>query len=238
MSTMPPPVYDVEPERPSWLASLFVRLDVVSKLLGAIAALAGLVVGFFGLPAVGVTSPTAAPRPTVTVPVPGPTVTVTATATATATAAAPAGSASPSDSAQPSVSSSGGVSLTDLNTLSDSNGPMTSGQATMNAQSYSDVLSNGACGAQSNVYDLGRAYKHLTGLLGIDDSSHDTAGDVEISADGQRLQLARLTLGHTVPVDVNVSGALRLTITYWSEAGVCTAGNPTIVFANPKLLTY
>ncbi|MFE9427749.1 NPCBM/NEW2 domain-containing protein [Kitasatospora sp. NPDC006697] len=204
----------------------------MAAMISALTGVAGLALGFFGLPAAGVASPTAAARPTVTVTVPGPAITVTAASTVAA-----------SDSASPQspAAAPGGGSLTGLRPSRESDHPLSGGSATMNTQSYSDALLGNPCGAPyTSVYDLNRSYKQLTGLLGIDDSSQNVGGDVQIDADGQHVQLAHLALDHTVPVDINVTGVQRLTITYWTDAhggAMCLTGNPTIVFANPRLTT-
>ncbi|MFJ9448328.1 NPCBM/NEW2 domain-containing protein [Kitasatospora sp. NPDC101235] len=203
------------------------RIDSATKIISAATGLAGLVLGFFVLPAAGISSPTApAPTVTVTKAVPGPTVTATMTAASTS-----------SPSAVASPSRTGVVYLRDLDLLRDSFNPLHPGQGTMNGVSYDNAIT----GVSSNVgdgtktyYNLGRGYKTLTGILGLDDNGLNDRTDVSIEADGKRLMFTHLTLGNAVPINLDVTGVLRLAVITSPGTSYGTNG-PTVVFANGTL---
>ncbi|HEY5881763.1 MAG TPA: PASTA domain-containing protein [Nakamurella sp.] len=63
-------------------------------------------------------------------------------------------------------------------------------------------------------YDFSRAYRKLTGELGMDDASASGAiGKVEIYGDGRLLTQVDVPFGTTVPVDLDVTNVLRLKVT-------------------------
>lgn len=62
-------------------------------------------------------------------------------------------------------------------------------------------------------YDLGRHYQRLKGTLGLrDDAPSSVNVKFEILADGRSLLAQTIALGQAVPVDVDVTGTLRLTL--------------------------
>lgn len=63
-------------------------------------------------------------------------------------------------------------------------------------------------------YDFSRAYRKLTGELGMDDASASGAvGKVEIYGDGRLLSQVDVPFGTTVPIDIDVTNVLRLKVT-------------------------
>ncbi|MEU3317351.1 NPCBM/NEW2 domain-containing protein [Streptomyces sp. NPDC006662] len=210
------------------------RLNSAANLISAAAAVGGLLLGFLGLPAAGVNSPTTTtPRPTVTVTQPAPTVTVSA----------PAGADTEPSSSAPSGQSAT-TDLRDLSPIAGSEKPFVQGAAALKGKSYDSVLTAYPCPEDWNpprqsVYNLGSGYKRLTGLLGLDDNSPEIGVDITIYGDSQRLQTTHLNIGTTVPVDLDVSGVLRLKVVYQmslKKPGLC-GGSPMVAFANAQLRT-
>ncbi|MGW4698419.1 NPCBM/NEW2 domain-containing protein [Kitasatospora cineracea] len=233
MSTVPPPPTDPPEARPAPAPTRWPEtMNGVASLISAGTALLGLVLGFFVLPAAGVPSPVA-PNATTTVAVPGPVTTVTATATVTA---------APQDAGRSSASASGGPSgavlLRDVPVLPESFNPLSAHQATLDGKSQDDAVtavSYANAGGVRTYYNLGRGYRKLTGLLGLDDSSRNMETDVSIEADGKRLQFVHLSLGRTTPIDVDVTGALRLAITCTAPRSSNGIEGPTVVFSGAAL---
>jgi hypothetical protein len=91
-------------------------------------------------------------------------------------------------------------------------------QDSINGTSYDDLL---VCSTDSSAADqawlIGRAGARLTGVVGVPDSSDPSSSmTVQIIGDGQVLASFTATYGSEQPLDVDVTGVLRLTIRYGS----------------------
>lgn len=91
------------------------------------------------------------------------------------------------------------------------------GPVTIDGTDYSQGLSTTFYEVEPDEtfeYVLSRDYARLTGTVGLaDDSSSTAPGYVEIRVDGELRQSASLEYGDHVPIDVDLSDALRLGIT-------------------------
>ncbi|SCL71090.1 NPCBM/NEW2 domain-containing protein [Micromonospora peucetia] len=207
-------------------------LGEVAALVSAGTGLLGLLLGFFGLPAV-VNSPTAA-RVTVTetVVVPGPTVTVTAPS---------ADRSEPGPGPSASSSGSAGVDRQALTLLDPVDGrPMlSSGSGTLKGEEYPDAATVNFCIGGFTEYNIGTNWKRFTATAGLDDSSSNWPMTVQIYSDGRRLVSVRAGLADPKRVDVDVTGATRLRIGYELLGNTCDYDNkPRLVLGTPTLSRY
>lgn len=82
-------------------------------------------------------------------------------------------------------------------------------------------------------YNLGRDWEVLTATLGVGDSSDiETRARFRVILDGNVVDEFDVQFGETVPIEVNVSGALRLRI----ENLFLTGGRAVHVWGTPQLL--
>lgn len=82
-------------------------------------------------------------------------------------------------------------------------------------------------------FDLSRGYRSLKAMLAFDDKSSDRSkAKVEFFGDGRLLGEAEATFGETLPVDLDVTGVLRLRIEVTRLGG----GDSTLYLADPRLL--
>jgi hypothetical protein len=86
-------------------------------------------------------------------------------------------------------------------------------------------------------YDLGRHYRRLKATVGLsDDSPSESQVRIEVFGDGRSLFSQTVGLGTAVPVDIDVTGVLRLTISATmlnTEYGCCDA---SIVWGDIRVL--
>nr|WP_232292128.1 protein kinase [Frankia sp. QA3] len=69
-------------------------------------------------------------------------------------------------------------------------------------------------------YDLGRHYRQLRTTIGLsDDSDSDAVYEVQIDGDGRQLADTTVRLGSPVPIDLDMSGILRLRFVITHTAG-------------------
>ncbi|MFD9591220.1 hypothetical protein ACFWA9_00455 [Kitasatospora sp. NPDC059973] len=181
------------------------RLGEIAALVSAGTALAGLLLGFLGLPAV-VNSPTAS---TVTE-----TVRATVTVTVTATPAGPSTpitAPAPSGSGQPPPTTPGRVSLVDdLLPVDHEQGNYDRGPQNVNGTLYPTVLSSTCATA---TWQLDRQYTTLTTSYGLaDSSSSGKTVRMYIELDGARKLERDVPVGSTTPVTLNVQGVFRGTL--------------------------
>jgi serine/threonine protein kinase len=124
---------------------------------------------------------------------------------------------SPSTTTTTVVSGTGSDYLNDLQVV-EGNEPSTATLA-INGITYTRAVSSEVCRAggsdavRSWSYDLGRAKRRFTGVLGLDDSSPAGAQvQVRISLDGVDQPLLSPALGKPATLDIDVSNVLRLAI--------------------------
>ncbi|MEV0535529.1 NPCBM/NEW2 domain-containing protein [Kitasatospora sp. NPDC050463] len=183
------------------------RLGEIAALVSAGTAVAGLLLGFFGLPTV-VNSPTAQ---TVTQTVTA-TATVTATVTATPTSSSvPSTVPTPSGSGQTAAPAPKRVSLVDdLQPVNHKSESYTRGPQKVNGTVYPTVLSSTCASA---TWQLDREYTTLTMSYGLaDSSSSGTTVKMYIELDGERKVERAVSVGSTMPVNLDVSGVFRITL--------------------------
>jgi serine/threonine-protein kinase len=93
-------------------------------------------------------------------------------------------------------------------------GYVQSGLATMNGTAYTrsvffDTYDDGDAG-----WDLGRHYRRLRAVVGLrDDAPSGSKMKLEVFADGRSIFARNIALGETVPIDLDVTGVLRLRLT-------------------------
>ncbi|WP_424217695.1 NPCBM/NEW2 domain-containing protein (plasmid) [Streptomyces sp. BI20] len=190
----------------------------MAALVSALAAVLGVVLGFFGLPAV-FNSPTARTGAPVVVP----TVTVTVTAPAPGP---PIGSGAPSDSPKPPAPSAPvftppagpTVSLVGLAPIETSFDSFSTGPKKVNLEEYPTTLSS-LCA--ESTWQLDRKYESFVARIGAtDDAGSRMNFTFEVAVDGKSVEVGKKRAGETVtPVTVDVRGAYRLTL----KAGDCYA---------------
>ncbi|MDT3440888.1 MULTISPECIES: protein kinase domain-containing protein [unclassified Pseudofrankia] len=99
----------------------------------------------------------------------------------------------------------------------DSSAPGTNGSASVSGAAYVHSVrlpaNLGYSGETPTYveYDLGRHFQHLQTTVGLsDDATSGTVYLIEVFGDGRRLASHTVKLGDSVPVDINVTGVLRL----------------------------
>ncbi|NUS14763.1 MAG: hypothetical protein HOY69_25765, partial [Streptomyces sp.] len=183
-----------------------------------------------------------ADSPTTPVSHPGTTPHPTATGTATAAGAG----------ADPSATDTGGdqggtppSAAADEQSLGDSTPTDTSlfslerGSAAVDGVQYDDALRTGACYGGADGYDgyaeynLGKAYRTLDVVIGLDDNSPNAGMTFTVLADGKRIFRERATVGKPFHPRFDVSGVLRLRVEWVSDSGgscpVGVLGDPTLI---------
>ncbi|MFF1909621.1 NPCBM/NEW2 domain-containing protein [Kitasatospora sp. NPDC058218] len=200
----------------------------VAALVSAITAVAGLLLGFFGLPAV-VDSPTAK---TVTV-----TETVHATATVTVTASPPpAAAVSTPGLPSPAPLPSGEVALRDLTTIGIvGNSGIQLRSATMGGKTYSNAMVFTYPCQINYEYSINQRYKTLTLIAGIDDNGVARHGKLSISADGKERKNVMLEINNPQPVTVDMSGVVMLQIVSNFGDESCDAEGAVVALADAVL---
>ncbi|WP_030749529.1 NPCBM/NEW2 domain-containing protein [Streptomyces sp. NRRL F-5135] len=192
------------------------KLGDVAALISSLAAVAGVLLGFFGLPAV-VDSPTAQTA------TPATTATATATATVTVTAPAPPASGSDNDGTAkppaPAPLPSGSVPLTDLSPVRGADS-FTLRSVTMGSKSYESamVLALPCSGAPID-YSVNERYTSLTFTVGLDDNGVAELIKVTIQGDGMDRKTVGAEINRPHAVTVDVTGVVRLRITSTGECG-------------------
>jgi serine/threonine-protein kinase len=78
----------------------------------------------------------------------------------------------------------------------------------------------------------------LVATAGIDDNAGDAATktQLEIFGDGRKLDSTLLEYGKPTPLDVDLSGVLRLKIQWTRTAGSCQERNSYLTLGEAKLL--
>ncbi|MFF8836305.1 hypothetical protein [Streptomyces sp. NPDC015130] len=213
--------------------------------MSALTALAGLLLGFFGLPTL-VNSPTARPVVvTVTVPAPAPSGTGTdtaATATATATATpSPETSGPDADDPRslpaPPPLPTGTVALKDLTPLGDWGADEVGlSTATLGGKAHPNaIIVRYPC--QGPVeYGLNQRYKSLTFIVGLDDNGLATPGKLTVTGDGKPLKSVMLEINRPQSVTVDLTGVIRLGIAPdIMDGSYCTPDGVVIALADAVL---
>ncbi|MFE7551241.1 NPCBM/NEW2 domain-containing protein [Streptomyces gardneri] len=204
--------------------------------MSALTAVAGLLLGFFGLPTL-VNSPTARPV-VVTVTVPAPPAAGATPATATSTPV-PETSAPDADAPEtipaPPPLPTGTVTLKDLTPLGDYGDDMVGlSTATLGGKAHPNaIVIKYPC--QGPVeYGLNQRYKSLTFTVGLDDNSLATSGKLTVIGDGKPLRSVMLEINRPQTVTVDLTGVIRLGIQSDIDDG-CTTGAVVIALGGAVL---
>lgn len=130
------------------------------------------------------------------------------------------------------------VYLADLPSI---RGNVTGESQTLNGEPYPRSLAwSSRCGGERPVsyeYDLGRHYRSLTAMLGIDDQSGNSQRHMqfEVFLDDRSVAQHRLKLGETEPLDLDVAGVLRLRLVLAPVENPGLCGNVVGVWGDPIL---
>ncbi|MGW4237350.1 NPCBM/NEW2 domain-containing protein [Streptomyces sp. NPDC004749] len=199
------------------------KLGDVAALISSLAAVAGVLLGFFGLPAV-VDSPTAQTATPVT------TATATATVTATVTAPAPSAPGSHGDDTvkppSPAPLPSGSVPLADLSPVR-GNDAFTLRSVTMGSKSYENAMVLALpCGGSPIDYSINERYTSLTFTVGLDDNGVAEVINVTVQGDGANRKAVNAEINRPHAVTVDVTGVVKLRIT---STGECRSSDRLVV---------
>jgi len=122
--------------------------------------------------------------------------------------------------------------ITYLSTVSTVEGEASTGPASISGTTYTRSVSlglGGSSGSQRSAgYDLSRAYRRFRATVGLTDSADaHVQVKIEVLGDGRSLFSQTVGLGQAVPVDVDVTGVLRLTLsaTVVTSSSSCCAGS-------------
>jgi serine/threonine-protein kinase len=87
-------------------------------------------------------------------------------------------------------------------------------------------------------YNLSKGYRRFVATAGLSDNSENTALKVqlEVFADGRLISSAPVGFNTVVPLDLDLTGALRLRLQYQVISGPKTCGNNTFALGEAKLL--
>ncbi|GGV73417.1 NPCBM/NEW2 domain-containing protein [Streptomyces griseoloalbus] len=193
----------------------------------ALTGVAGLFLGFFGVPSV-ITPPTAR---TVTATE---TVTATATVTVMASPSAPGGSATGGPSPSSSARAAKEIPLTDVEPLGAGYVNTERKAVTMGGKRFDNAIVAEELGFyESLTYSINERYKKLTLTVGLDDDSPAYPATVTFRSGGEygkTLKSATAEINRPVEVTVDVTGVAILTIEATSDDGGCTVGlgNPVL----------
>ncbi|WP_410659430.1 protein kinase domain-containing protein [Amycolatopsis sp. lyj-112] len=184
------------------------------------------------------------PSPSPQAAAPGPTTTVQATVTTTSPPSS-AGQASGSSSASTPPSTPSLPAERYLNELEPVTGSFNSSRQTgsVAGKTYLHTLATGVqeCSqADSAEYNLSKGFRRLVASAGLDDNSADSALKVqlEVFGDGRKLLSTTLELNKMVPVDLDLTGVLRLKIGWQPvrSGDDCGASDNRLDLGEAKLL--
>ncbi|MFB7608464.1 hypothetical protein [Streptomyces gardneri] len=209
--------------------------------MSALTAVAGLLLGFFGLPTL-VNSPTARPV-VVTVTVPA--------APATSAGAGASESSSPTPSPETSTTDAddprsipappplptGTVALKDLTPLGDW-GADTVGlsTATLGGKSHQNAIILRYPCQDPVAYGLNERYKSLTLTTGLDDNGLAKPGKLTVTGDGRPLKSVMLEINRPQTVTVDLTGVVTLAFDIdISEGSFCNPDGVVIALADAVL---
>ncbi|MEU3644714.1 protein kinase [Lentzea sp. NPDC034063] len=87
-------------------------------------------------------------------------------------------------------------------------------------------------------YNLSKGYRRFVAAAGFSDNSENTAVKVqlEVLADGRQIFTKPVGFGSTVPLDLDLTGVLRLTFQYQVTSGSRTCSDNTFALGEAKLL--
>lgn len=87
-------------------------------------------------------------------------------------------------------------------------------------------------------YNLSKGYRRFVAAAGFSDNSENTAVKVqlEVLADGRQVLSKPVGFGSTTPVDLDLTGVLRLTFQYQVTSGYKTCSNNVFALGEAKLL--
>lgn len=196
----------------------------IAALISAVAAVIGLLLGFYGLPAV-VDSPTAQAG-------------ATATVTTTVTAPAQPGAGDTGRTQPPSPLAplpSGVVPLSDLTPVA-GDYAFTLRSVTLRGTSYENAMVlTDPCSGSPIEFSVNERYRRLTLTAGLDDNGIAELVKITIKGDGQVLKTVGAEINRPQAVTVEVTGVVKLTIT--SEGGCASSERLVVALADAELRT-
>lgn len=108
------------------------------------------------------------------------------------------------------------VWLADLDVIDVTGGTVRTGLQNLDGTSYTHSVYTFTCGRPNVEYEyaLGRKYAQMTGLLGLNDESPDALVrmQLEVSVDGEVVFQRTVGYGEFIPMDIDVSGRLRMSL--------------------------
>ncbi len=115
-------------------------------------------------------------------------------------------------------------------------GPSTD-PASVSGVAYAHPVGLGAASGGATVeYDLGRHYRRMQATIGLqDDSSSTDSVKIEIFGDGRVLFSQDMTIGQVAPLDIDVTGVLRLRLVATTLQHTCCTGS-VAVFGDIRVL--
>jgi hypothetical protein len=131
-----------------------------------------------------------------------------------------------------------GVFLANVEPVSSEEYRHQSGTVNLNGTAYVRALSTAVFCSEPSVleYDLGRHYRILTTAVGLsDDSSSSGNLQFDVLVDGRSVFSGIAKLGQPLPVEVDVTGGLRLVLSVARVEGDCSSSEVTGVWADPQL---
>ena len=117
--------------------------------------------------------------------------------------------------------------LADLQPVS---GYRSTAPATVSGIPYAHSVQLGASSSGESVeYDLGRHYRRLQATIGLrDDSGSSDQVKIEVFGDGRSLFSQVMAIGQAAPLDVDVTGVLRLKLSATRVSTACCAGTSAV----------
>ena len=209
--------------------------------MSALTAVAGLLLGFFGLPTL-VNSPTARPA-IVTVTVTAPPAAATGTGSTPTPTATPTPETSASDADDletipaPPPLPTGTVALKDLTPLGDyGSDEVGLSTATLGGKAHPNAIILKYPCQPPVEYGLNQRYKSLTLTVGLDDNGLATPGKLEITGDGKPRKSVMLEINHPQTVTVDLTGVITLGIdSDIDEGAFCNPDGVVIALADAVL---
>ena len=100
---------------------------------------------------------------------------------------------------------------------------------------YAHSVAMGTVGGSSVEYDLGRHYRRLQATIGLrDDSGSSDQVKIEVFGDGRSLFSQVMAIGQAAPLDVDVTGVLRLKLSATLVSG--SGGGTSAVWGDIRIL--
>jgi serine/threonine protein kinase len=115
------------------------------------------------------------------------------------------------------------------------------GSASIGGTDFTHSLQQGVstcASAQSVEYNIAKGYRRFVATAGIDDNGQDSSlvTQLEIFGDGRELSNTKVTYGKPDPINVDVSGVLRLKVEFTPVTGTDCDGDDLLTLGTAQLL--